>query len=93
MEASQATIALALLVRPADVMIARCAHPCGGVEAERGKVLVEGANEVEVPRYSDERREVVLRKLVPPNNRPLKELAAEKGVSEATESLKSRARL
>jgi transposase-like protein len=37
-----------------------------------------------VPRYSDERKEAVLRKMLPPHNRPLTELAAEEGISEAT---------
>jgi transposase-like protein len=37
-----------------------------------------------VPRYSDERKEAVLRKMLPPHNRPLDELAAEEGISEAT---------
>jgi transposase-like protein len=37
-----------------------------------------------VPRYSDERKEAVLRKMLPPHNRPLGELAAEEGISEAT---------
>jgi hypothetical protein len=37
-----------------------------------------------VPKYSEERREAVLRKMLPPHNRPLKELAAEEGISEAT---------
>jgi len=37
-----------------------------------------------VPRYSDERKEAVLGKMLPPHNRPLGELAAEEGISEAT---------
>jgi transposase-like protein len=37
-----------------------------------------------VPRYSNERKEAVLRKMLPPHNRPLTELAAEEGISEAT---------
>ena len=37
-----------------------------------------------MPRYSDERKEAVLRKMLPPHNRPLAELAAEEGISEAT---------
>lgn len=37
-----------------------------------------------MPRYSEERREAVLRKMLPPHNRALKELAAEEGISEAT---------
>jgi transposase-like protein len=37
-----------------------------------------------VPRYSDERKEAVLRKMLPPHNRPRAELAAEEGISEAT---------
>jgi transposase-like protein len=37
-----------------------------------------------VPRYSEERKEAVLRKMLPPHNRPLAELAAEEGISEAT---------
>lgn len=35
-------------------------------------------------RYSQERKEAVLRKMVPPHNRPIKELAEEEGISEAT---------
>jgi transposase-like protein len=37
-----------------------------------------------VPRYTDERKEAVLRKMLPPHNRPLAALAAEEGISEAT---------
>jgi transposase-like protein len=37
-----------------------------------------------VPRYSEERKEAVLRKMLPPHNRPLSELAAEEGISEVT---------
>jgi transposase-like protein len=37
-----------------------------------------------VPRYCEERKEAVLRKMLPPHNRPLSELAAEEGISEAT---------
>jgi transposase-like protein len=37
-----------------------------------------------VPRYSEERKEVVLRKMLPPHNRSLKALALEEGISEAT---------
>mgnify|MGYP001818455745 CR=1 FL=1 len=37
-----------------------------------------------MPRYSDERKEAVLRKMLPPHNRTLAELAAEEGISEAT---------
>ena len=37
-----------------------------------------------MPRYSEERKEAVLRKMLPPNNRALNELAAEEGISEAT---------
>jgi transposase-like protein len=37
-----------------------------------------------VPRYSEERKEAVLRRMLPPHNRPLNELAAEEGISEAT---------
>ena len=37
-----------------------------------------------MPRYSQERKESVLRKMLPPHNRPLAELAAEEGISEAT---------
>ncbi len=37
-----------------------------------------------MPRYSNERKEAVLRKMLPPHNRPLAELAAEEGISEAT---------
>ncbi len=37
-----------------------------------------------MPRYSDDRKEAVLRKMLPPHNRPLAELAAEEGISEAT---------
>ncbi len=35
-------------------------------------------------RYSPERKEAVLKKMVPPRNRSVKELAAEEGISEAT---------
>jgi len=35
-------------------------------------------------RYSPERKEAVLRKMVPPHNRSIKELAREEGISEAT---------
>lgn len=35
-------------------------------------------------RYAKERKEAVLKKMLPPNNRTIKELAAEEGVSEAT---------
>ena len=34
--------------------------------------------------YSKERREAVLKKMFPPHNRSLKELAAEEGISEGT---------
>lgn len=37
-----------------------------------------------MPRYSDQRKEAVLRKMLPPHNRPLAELAAAEGISEAT---------
>jgi transposase-like protein len=37
-----------------------------------------------VPRYSNERKEAVLRKMLPPHNRALAALAAEEGISEAT---------
>lgn len=37
-----------------------------------------------MPRYSEERKETVLRKMLPPHNRSLKELALEEGISEAT---------
>ncbi|CAK0775889.1 putative IS3 family mobile element-associated protein [Gammaproteobacteria bacterium] len=35
-------------------------------------------------RYSAERKEAVLRKMLPPNNKSLKDLAQEEGISEAT---------
>ena len=35
-------------------------------------------------RYSPERKESVLRKMMPPHNRPIKQLAQEEGISEAT---------
>ncbi len=35
-------------------------------------------------RYSPERKEVVLKKMIPPHNRPVKKLAREEGISEAT---------
>ena len=35
-------------------------------------------------RYSAERKEAVLRKMLPPNNRSIREIAAEEGISEAT---------
>ena len=37
-----------------------------------------------MPRYSDERREAVLRKMLPPHNRSVVELAEEEGISAAT---------
>jgi transposase-like protein len=37
-----------------------------------------------VPRYSEERKEAVLRKMLPPHNRALAELAKEEGISEGT---------
>ena len=37
-----------------------------------------------MPKYSDERKEALLRKMLPPHNGPLGELAAEEGNSEAT---------
>lgn len=37
-----------------------------------------------MPRYSDQRKEAVLRKVLPPHNRLLGELAAAEGISEAT---------
>jgi len=35
-------------------------------------------------RYSPERKEAVLRKMMPPHNRPIKKLSLEEGISEAT---------
>jgi transposase-like protein len=35
-------------------------------------------------KYSDERKEAVLRKMLPPYHRPLKDLAKEEGISEVT---------
>lgn len=35
-------------------------------------------------RYSPERKEAVLKKMMPPHNRPIKQLALEEGISEAT---------
>jgi len=35
-------------------------------------------------RYSAERKEAVLKKMVPPNNRSIRETAEEEGISEAT---------
>jgi len=35
-------------------------------------------------RYPKERKEAVLKKMLPPNNKTIKELAAEEGISEAT---------
>jgi transposase-like protein len=35
-------------------------------------------------RYSPERKESVLRKMMPPHNRSIKQLAQEEGISEAT---------
>ena len=35
-------------------------------------------------RYSPERKEAVLKKMIPPHNRPIKQLAVEEGISEAT---------
>ena len=37
-----------------------------------------------MPRYSEERKVSVMRKLLPPNNRPVQEVAKEEGISEAT---------
>ena len=37
-----------------------------------------------MPRYSEERKVSVMRKLLPPNNRPVPEVAKEEGISEAT---------
>ena len=37
-----------------------------------------------MPRYSDERKASALRKLLPPNNRPVPEVAKEEGISELT---------
>jgi transposase-like protein len=35
-------------------------------------------------RYPDERKEAILKKMLPPNNKTIKELAEEEGISEAT---------
>lgn len=35
-------------------------------------------------KYSPERKEAVLKKMMPPHNRPLSQIAAEEGISEAT---------
>lgn len=35
-------------------------------------------------KYSPERREAIMRKLLPPNNRPIAEVAQEEGISDAT---------
>jgi transposase-like protein len=35
-------------------------------------------------RYSPERKEAALRKMMPPHNRSIKQLALEEGISEAT---------
>jgi len=37
-----------------------------------------------MPRYSEERKVSVMRKMLPPNNRPVPEVAKEEGISEAT---------
>ena len=37
-----------------------------------------------MPRYSDERREAVVAKLLPPRNLPVREVAQQEGISEAT---------
>ncbi len=37
-----------------------------------------------MPRYSEERKASVMRKLLPPNNRPIPEVAREEGISEQT---------
>lgn len=37
-----------------------------------------------MPRYSEERKSSVMRKLLPPNNRPVPEVAKEEGISEPT---------
>lgn len=45
--------------------------------------MLGGGSEQKV-RYSAERKEAVLRKMLPPNNKQLKDLAQEEGISEAT---------
>ncbi|MEZ9761261.1 transposase, partial [Vibrio breoganii] len=37
-----------------------------------------------MPRYSKERKEAVLKKLLPPNNLPVPQVAEEEGISEVT---------
>ena len=37
-----------------------------------------------MPSYSDERREAVVAKLLPPRNLPVREVAQQEGISEAT---------
>lgn len=37
-----------------------------------------------MPRYSEERKRAVLKKLLPPHNQPVSEVAREEGISEAT---------
>jgi hypothetical protein len=43
-----------------------------------------GVDEVQLPRYSGELNKAVPDKMLPPHNRPLSELAAKEGISEAT---------
>jgi hypothetical protein len=48
-------------------------------------VMQQGSNSARpVPSYSDEGKEAVLRKMLPPHNGPLGELAPEEGNSAAT---------
>ncbi|OOE38110.1 transcriptional regulator, partial [Salinivibrio kushneri] len=37
-----------------------------------------------MPRYSEERKAAILKKLLPPNNKTISEIAAEEHISEAT---------
>ena len=43
--------------------------------------MAGGEGERPVPRYSEERKEAVLPKMLPPHNRPLAELAKEEGIN------------
>jgi len=51
--------------------------PRGNVQGSSRTVTAMGEDERTVPRYSDERKEAVLRKMLPPHNRSLSALAAE----------------
>ena len=49
------------------------------------RILNHRGGRKEVPmKYSEERREAILRKLLPPENRPVAEVAAEEAISAST---------